>query len=157
MYPRVSLRGCEPVYLTGTYDRNLDEKGRLSLPPAFKGAFDGCRLKVISAPEREVDAVYVFTEDTFKEWLDSVFMAKGGYNPLDPTHRFMKGKLNGEAIELKIDSASRISIPEAARVKSGLDHEVSVVGNGDRLEIWDREKLADRLAAAENLAADFFG
>lgn len=145
------------MYLTGTYDRNLDDKGRLSLPPAFKGVFDGCRLKAIYAPEKEVDAVYVFTESTFEAWLDSVFAAKGGFDPTDASHRIVKEMLNGEATELKIDSASRISLPEDARAKAGLEHEVAVVGNDDRLVIWDRAKLTARQAAAENILADFFG
>lgn len=145
------------MYLTGTYVRNLDDKGRLSLPPAFKGAFDGCKLKAIFAPEKDVDAVYVFTEGTFEAWLNSVFEAKGGFNPVDPAHRAVKEMLNGEATELKIDSASRISLPEDARNRAGLDHEVAVVGNDDRLVIWDTAKLNARQAAAEDILADFFG
>ena len=98
------------MYLTGSYNRNLDAKGRLSLPPAFRKELDE-RVKVIYAPEKEVDAVYVFTEDTFKVWLDSVFEAKGGYDPTSEEHRSVREWLNGEATTLEIDSASRISLP----------------------------------------------
>ena len=66
------------MYFNGTYDRNLDAKGRLSLPPAFKKQLEE-HVRVLPAPEKEVDALYVFTEDTFKVWLDSVFEAKGGF------------------------------------------------------------------------------
>ena len=69
------------MYLTGSYDRNLDAKGRLSLPPAFRKQLDD-QVRVLPAPEKEVDALYVFTEDTFKAWLDDVFRAKGGYDPV---------------------------------------------------------------------------
>lgn len=143
------------MYLTGTYDRNLDAKGRLSLPPAFKKQLDE-HVRVLYAPEKEVDALYVFTEDTFKAWLDSVFEAKGGFNPTDRTHRMAKEQLNGAATTLEIDSAARISLPEAARKKAFLDREVTVVGNGDRLVIWDRAKHEQRQANAENVLADFF-
>ena len=44
----------------------------------------------LPAPEKEVDALYVFTEDTFKVWVDSVFEAKGGFNPTDRSHRMVK-------------------------------------------------------------------
>lgn len=155
MYPQVSLRGCEPVYLTGTYDRNLDAKGRLALPPAFKKQLDE-HVRVLPAPEKEVDALYVFTEDTFKAWLDSVFAAKGGFDPTSRAHRVVMETLNGAATTLEIDSAARISLPEVARDKAHLDREVTVVGNGDRLVIWDRVAHEARQAEAENILADFF-
>lgn len=142
---------------TGTYDRNLDDKGRVALPPTFKKPLDGLTLKVIYAPEREVDAVYVFEKDAFEKWLDSVFAAKGGFNPTDPVHRTVQESLRSEATELKMDSASRISIPENDRASAHLDHEVSIVGNGDRLEIWDRATHEARRAAARDVLADFFG
>ena len=77
------------MYLTGTYDRNLDAKGRLSLPPAFRKELPE-KVRVIAAPEGEVDAVYVFTEDTFKDWLAQVFEKKGGYDPTNAQHRVVK-------------------------------------------------------------------
>lgn len=143
------------MYLTGTYDRNLDAKGRLTLPPAFKKQLDD-RVWVLRAPEKEVDAVYVFTEDTFKAWLDAVFAAKGGFDPTKPDHRAAMEGLNGLATTLEIDSAARISLPEEDRVKTGLDREVTVVGNGDRLVVWDRKKYQARQANVENALASFF-
>ena len=98
------------MYFNGTYDRNLDAKGRLSLPPAFKKQLEG-HVRVLPAPEKEVDALYVFTEDTFKVWVDSVFEAKGGFNPTDRSHRMVKEALYGAATTLEIDSAARISLP----------------------------------------------
>ena len=143
------------MYLTGTYDRNLDAKGRLSLPPAFKKQLSDS-VRVLPAPEREVDAMYVFTEDTFTAWLDEVFAAKGGFDPTNPEHRQVKEWLNGQATTLEIDSAARISLPEAYRAEAHLDREVTVVGNGDRLVIWDRAEHEKRQAAVKSTIANFF-
>ncbi len=144
------------MHLTGSYNRNLDAKGRLSLPPAFRKEL-GEQVRVIYAPEKEVDAVYVFTEDTFKAWEDSVFAAKGGYDPTNEEHRSVMEWLNGEAIPLEIDSASRISLPEECRADANLDREVTVVGNGDRLMIWNRATHEARRANARKVVANFFG
>ena len=143
------------MYFNGTYDRNLDAKGRLSLPPAFKKQLEG-HVRVLPAPEKEVDALYVFTEDTFKVWLDSVFEAKGGFDPTNRSHRMVKEALYGAAITLEIDSAARISLPEHDRKKAHLDREVTVVGGDDRLVIWDRETYAARQAETEDILAGFF-
>lgn len=143
------------MYLTGTYDRNLDAKGRLSLPPAFRKQL-GDQVRVLAAPEKEIDAVYVFTEDTFKDWLMSVFAAKGGFDPTNEQHRLVKEALNGAATTLEIDSAARISLPETVRGEAHLDREVTVVGNDDRLVVWDRATHEARKASVRNALADFF-
>ena len=113
-------------------------------------------MRVLPAPEKEVDALYVFTEDTFKVWVDSVFEAKGGFNPTDRSHRMVKEALYGAATTLEIDSAARISLPEHDRKKAHLDREVTVVGGDDRLVIWDRETYAARQAETEDILAGFF-
>lgn len=143
------------MYFNGTYDRNLDAKGRLTLPPAFKKQIDGL-VRVLPAPEKEVDALYVFTEDTFKVWVDSVFDAKGGFDPTNRSHRMVKEALYGAATTLEIDSAARISLPEHDRTKVHLDREVTIVGSDDRLVIWDRETYAARQVETEDILADFF-
>ncbi len=143
------------MYLTGTYDRNLDSKGRLSLPPAFRKELPD-RVRVLAAPEGEIDAVYVFTEDTFKDWLMSVFERKGGFDPTNEEHRMVKEALNGAATTLEIDSAARISLPESDRAEAHLGREVTIVGNDDRLTIWDREAYESRKAASKAVLANFF-
>lgn len=143
------------MYVSGTYDRNLDAKGRLSLPPAFRKEL-GESVRVLPAPEKEIDALYVFTDETFKDWLDSVFDAKGGYNPTIEEHRIVRETLNGAATALEIDSAARISLPEVYRDEVGLDREVTIVGNGDRVVVWDRAKHAARKTSAKRVLENFF-
>ena len=139
--------------LTGTYDRNLDAKGRLSLPAVLRKQLPE-RVHVLPAPD--ADALYVFTEDTFESWLDSVFAAQGGYDPTKRAHIEVRRMLNGAATTLEIDSAARISLPEGARKQKGLDREVTVTGNGDHLEIWDRSTWEARQQDASELLASFF-
>ena len=106
------------------------------------------KVRVLPAPEKEVDALYVFTEDTFKAWHASVFEAKGGYDPTNSQHRMVKEALNGAATTLEIDSAARISLPEADRAKRRIStREVRIVGTDDHLEVWDRATHEARKSA----------
>lgn len=141
--------------LSGTYDRNLDAKGRLSLPPAFRKEF-GDQVRVLAAPEKEIDAMYVFTKDAFEDWVMSVFEAKGGFDPTNKQHRLVKEGLYGVATTLDIDSAARISLPESVREEAHLDREVTIVGNEDRLVVWDRSKHLARKAETKAALEDFF-
>lgn len=144
------------MYLSGTYDRNLDAKGRLSLPPAFKKELPES-VRVLPAPEKEVDALYVFTEDTFKAWLESVFLKDGGYDPTRKDHRLVRSGLNGYATTLEIDSAGRISLPEAFRAKVHLDREVTLIGDEDHFTIWDRQTYEASRDETVEAMLNYFG
>lgn len=139
---------------TGSFPRNLDAKGRLSLPANLRKQLPD-RVCVMPAPD--VDALYVFTEEAHGAWVDSVFESQdGGYDPTDPEHAQVREMLFAMAITLDIDSAARISIPEDYRSEKGLEREVTVVGNDDRLEIWDREKWEARRKASASMLSNFF-
>lgn len=141
--------------LTGTYDRNLDAKGRLSLPAAIRQEF-GEKVRVLPAPD--VDALYVFSESGYKTWIDSLFEKRGGYDPRNADDDDLMRALNGLTTVTDIDSAARISISDTNRRLKNLSREVTVVGNADHLEIWDRATWQQHQAAAlDKLQALFFG
>ena len=43
------------------------------------------------------------------------------------------------AVEAELDSAGRVSLPPKLREYAGLKKDVSITGNGNRIEIWDAE------------------
>ncbi|HHJ99257.1 MAG TPA: division/cell wall cluster transcriptional repressor MraZ, partial [Actinobacteria bacterium] len=53
------------------------------------------------------------------------------------------------AKEDDLDSAGRISIPANLREYAKLERDVTVIGNGDRIEIWDSSAWADYNGEAE--------
>lgn len=132
--------------LTGTFERNLDAKGRLALPAAIRSELSQA-VYVLPAPD--VDALYVFSNDEFKEWVLGLFEKRGGFNSRSRKDQALMRKVMSKATPVEIDSASRISLAEALRKKAGLDREVTVVGNWDHLEIWDRQKWEEADAAEE--------
>jgi len=56
----------------------------------------------------------------------------------DRTSRQLRRALFSGAIDVKIDSAGRVQIPENLRVYSGIDinEEVTVTGSGPVVEVW---------------------
>ena len=138
--------------LTGTFERNLDAKGRLSLPAAVRSELSE-HVYVLPAPD--VDALYVFSKDEFKDWVLGLFEKRGGFNPRKRADQALMRKITSKATPMDIDSASRIGLSEGLREKVGLEREVTVVGNWDHLEIWDRAKW-NELDAADDEDDDLF-
>ena len=47
------------------------------------------------------------------------------------------------------DGQGRVTVPETLRRYASLDRDVTVVGNGHRMEIWDRSRFEERREPAE--------
>ncbi|GAA4922523.1 division/cell wall cluster transcriptional repressor MraZ [Nesterenkonia massiliensis] len=113
----------------GTYTPRLDEKGRLILPAKYRDELaDG--LVLTRGQER---CIYVFSEQEFANVHQQMRQA-----PLTSRQArdYIRVFLSGASDETP-DKQGRITIPAALREYAGLDREVTVIGAGDRAEIWD--------------------
>jgi MraZ protein len=116
------------MMLLGTHTPKLDDKGRIILPAKFRSVFAG---GVVLTRGQE-HCIYVFSTATFQQQLDKLRTA-----PLTSKQGrdFQRFFLSG-ASEQEPDSQHRVSIPVVLRDYAGLDRELTVIGAGDRAEIW---------------------
>lgn len=113
----------------GEYQHTLDAKGRLSLPAKFRNQLGGSYV-VVKGIEK---CLYVFSPVGFETFLGQL-MERGDFGK---DFREVRRFFTAGAKEDELDSAGRISIPVNQREYAKLEREVTVIGNGDRVEIWD--------------------
>ncbi len=113
----------------GEYQHTLDAKCRLSLPARFRQGMTG---KLIIAKGFE-DCLYVFPAEAYADFLDSLLQG----DDFEPRFRKLRRFFTTGAIEAELDSAGRIGVPQVLRDYGGLEKDVTIVGNGDRIEVWD--------------------
>ena len=124
--------------MTGAYERNLDAKGRLSLPAPLREEL-GEHVRVFKA--LDVDALYVFSaEASISGSKDSsrVVRATRVLTRVYINDQKLMRAINKRTTSMDVDSAGRIGLSESLRKQANLDREVTVVGNYDHLEVWDR-------------------
>lgn len=117
--------------LLGTHSPKLDEKGRVILPAKFRSELDS-GIVLTRGQER---CVYVFSSVEFErvhERIRQAPMTSAGAR--DFLRLFLSGASNEQP-----DSQHRISVPANLRDYAGLSKELTVIGVGDRAEIWDTE------------------
>ena len=141
------------MILTGTYERNLDAKGRLSLPAVLRDEI-GEHVCVVPAPD--VDALYVFSNANYEKWVKGLFEDRGGFNARDRRDQALMRWLNARTVSVDMDSAFRIGLAEQLRASKHLEREVTVVGNFDHLEIWDRATWEAQSAGSDDDLAELF-
>ncbi|MCC6198666.1 division/cell wall cluster transcriptional repressor MraZ [Candidatus Nomurabacteria bacterium] len=115
--------------LIGEYTHTIDEKNRLSFPMKFRKEM-GKNVVVTRGLDR---CLFVFTE---KEWkLIAEKLASSSM--LQSDARSFNRYLLGGAVEVGVDSAGRILLPDFLKDRAGLSGKVAVVGVHTRVELWD--------------------
>jgi len=117
----------------GHYEHSLDAKNRLSIPARFRAAFaDGTVLA--KDPE---SCVAIWTAETHEAIIER---ALGPLNPMGSEYRKLSRFYQGNSFEIELDASGRVTVPPPLLSHAGIDREVVVVGVGDHLEVWDRER-----------------
>jgi len=115
--------------LTGAFERQIDEKGRVALPPTLRPRFaDGCYLTLGAD-----NTIEVFTIDSFDAESDRMeARQQAGEITRDQLRAF-----SFQAIAVVPDGQGRISLDARLRTHARLDTKgpVMVCGLLDRLEI----------------------
>lgn len=126
---------------TGVFECKLDAKGRLTLPSKVKA-----RLPDVSANMVMLNMV---VKEPFLE-LYPLVEARKIYNkiaaldPLDRGARNLQRFMLGQLSETELDTAGRILIPKHMIAHASLEREISLVGVGSRMEIWDSQMYYER-------------
>ena len=122
--------------MTGAYERNLDAKGRLSLPAPLREEL-GEHVRVFKA--LDVDALYVFSAEAFDKWVEGLFAGREGhegFNPRDINDQKLMRAINKRTTSMDVDSAGRIILlphgtdqlqPIPIRQAQIQDHQIRVV------------------------------
>lgn len=117
--------------LIGQYSHSIDSKKRLSLPSKFRKVLGD---KVILT--RGLDScLFLFTLaewDTIARKLSS--QSVGSQDARDLNRFFLSG-----AVEVDIDSAGRVLVPDFLKDFAGLDTKVVLAGLYSRVEVWDED------------------
>ena len=112
---------------------SLDAKGRVSIPTKY-------RKELIKISNNElictIDLDHCLLLYPLNYWLkiEEKIMKLPS---LDNSSRKLQRLLVGHAVEIEIDSSSRILIPSELREFSKINKEAMFIGQGKRFEIWD--------------------
>lgn len=119
-------------YLTGYYENFVDEKGRVIMPKKLKELM-GSELVFTRGLD---ECVYVLTREAWsalQEKLAKLPMSKGR----NVSHFF-----NTYKSDVTADKQGRIQLPISLRRIAGIEGNAVIIGNGNRVEIWNPERFA---------------
>lgn len=115
--------------LVGTFEHKFDSKGRIVLPSRFREELGEHAVATVGIDS----CVSIYPEQRWNGLLEQfqhLSYSKG------KTRDFLRVLL-ATAHELLFDGSGRVLIPQNLRQHGGLKQEVSVIGVGDHVELWD--------------------
>ncbi len=119
----------------GEYSHIIDEKGRISLPKKFRAKF-ASGLVVTRGLDH---CLWVYPADEWKEMAEKIAALPVTQKNARSFARLM---LAG-AMDLELDRAGRINLPEYLKNYSNIDKKIVVCGMYNRLEIWPKDSWED--------------
>jgi MraZ protein len=137
------------VFLS-TFEKQLDAKRRIVVPQEYRalaaGPFDG----VFCFPSIEADCIEGGGQALFQQYRSLIEELPFG----DPLRSALETTVYGGMNQLGFDTAGRVTLPEALCEQFAISDWVTVVGLGDRFQIWSRDAFAARKAEQRLVARD---
>ncbi len=112
----------------GTYEHNLDAKGRLAIPAKLRDDLGSTFYVTLSMDK----CLTAYSQESWDKLMTTIkAMPKAKQIKMRP--------LFSHAAKCDLDGQGRILLPQNLRDFVGLTKDVTVVGNGDTAEFWDTE------------------
>ena len=115
----------------GEYNYKLDDKGRVPVPPKFRGEL---RDGIILAPGPE-KCIFAYTPEEWKKISNNM---RSGSLAKDKMRKLNRAMFS-TAFHLNLDGQGRIALPVPLRTFAGIGEEVVITGANTYLEIWDKK------------------
>jgi MraZ protein len=127
------------IVFQGASALTLDGKGRVAMPARHRevlATLFGNQLTVTKHPEGSLMVFPRSAWESFRDKVAALPMSASGW----------KRVFLGNAMDVEMDSASRVLISPELRAAAGLTRDVMLLGMGSHFELWDSARYAEHEA-----------
>ena len=117
---------------TGEYECKLDAKGRLVLPAKIKSRLPDTSGNQVVLMQGMEPCLVLYSIVEYKK----IYSRIASLNEFNQEFRKLQRNFFRRVLELELDSAGRLLIPKTMMKYARLEKDVTVVGMGNRVEIW---------------------
>lgn len=119
----------------GQYEHSIDAKGRIIIPVKYRE--DLGELFVVT---RGLDGcLFLYPQNEWKSFVEKLQQLASSQSTRNLQRQFLS-----KAMEVTLDKQGRILIPAILREIAALEKEVVFVGMMNRVEVWDKGRLAEQ-------------
>ena len=127
------------IVFQGPAALTLDGKGRIAMPARHREVLSTMGVNQLTITKHPEGSLMIFPRpawEVFREKVAALPMSAGGWKRI-----FL-----GNAMDVEIDSSSRVLIAPELRAAAGLTRDVMLLGMGSHFELWDAARYAEHEA-----------
>ena len=132
------------ISFTGQADYTLDAKNRLTVPARYRDHF---AKGLVLAKDIE-PCIAVWPTKGYAAFCEEALASS---NPMSASARKVRAFLAANSYTVELDGAGRAPVQPFLTEHAAVERDVTVVGVGDHLQIWNRDRWRDY---NQQLAAD---
>ena len=137
------VRGVE---FSGNFAHNIDPKGRVTIPSAYREALSGGFTIGLN---NQFAAIALYPKAKWEEKCEQ--LSKIPESDIKGT-RYVRLITGNSFSDCELDGQGRVLLPATLRQKAGLDKAIRFVGMGQYLEIWDESRyVAENESDEDNI------
>lgn len=132
----VKSGGKLPAF-SGKYYYSLDPKGRIIIPAPFREIISSNynpKLYIVNAAFDK--CLHVYPQEEWNNLEEKVRQLP----KMQEEVRFFMRRVIASAQEVELDKQGRILVPASLREDAGLNSEIAIVGQIEKIELWDRKE-----------------
>ncbi len=130
----------------GQYQHALDDKGRLTIPAAFRDALAGGAF-LSQGFDRNL---MVMTPAYFQQVYERI----NAMSITEQSTRLLRRLILSSAYQVEVDKAGRILVPQNLRQFLGLNGEAMVIGQGEYFEIFTPAEWSQQMQMLQDTEAN---
>ena len=143
----------EPTYYTSCYPHGVDEKRRVQIPAKWRPEKPGTELTVVLWPQHQAGiCLRVLPPSQMAKMKADIDTITRG----DSKKGVLKRFIGSESVQVTLDKAGRICLPESMTRVADIKDQAILVGCLDYFEIWSPVRHENAKAADAVLASEAF-
>ena len=146
-------KNIETTYYNSSYRHGVDGARRLQIPSKWRPAEAGVEFTLILWPKsKEGPCLRVLPPQEMAELMRDIDAMPNS----DPNKVVLKRFIGSESVQVALDKAGRICLPDPMAKAAGIDGQAVLVGLLDRFEIWNPDRFEKVRAADAIMAQEAF-
>jgi MraZ protein len=122
-----------PTYYNSTFKHGVDEKRRLQIPAKWRPEEPGTQLTMVVWPKHQAGTcLRVLPPEKMAKLAADIDAMPNS----DPAKVILKRFVGSKSVQVTLDKAGRICLPDEMAGAAGIKEEAVLVGMIDRFEIW---------------------
>jgi MraZ protein len=129
----------------GRYDYSIDQKGRINIPSKFRKLLSPEAEETFVICRAPDGCLWAYPKDEWEKFEDSLIAM-----PMSRAANKFQREMQNTLSDSVLDKQGRVTLtPLQVRI-AGINKDVSIIGRGRYLEIWDTKRFEDYMGNGED-------